>query len=122
MVSRLVLAGRYLSILFHIRHFKQGKAPFLILVAANLIAAFIYLGVSFRFTGGKNSRGFVTWYVVGGIEVLLQLGLSLYFQVLSFNDTYLTDRMRVSTMFMLAEGMWFKVLLTQMYQQVSSNN
>src|SRR4051794_31688856 len=93
MVSRLVLAVRYSSIVWHIRHFKKGKTPFVILVALNIIAALIYLGVSFRFTGGKNSRAFTTWYVVGAIEALSQIGLSLYFKVLSFNDTHLTERM-----------------------------
>ncbi|KAI1818370.1 bacterial low temperature requirement A protein-domain-containing protein [Poronia punctata] len=104
MVSRLVLAVRYLSIAWHIRHFKQGKKPLFFLVAMNFLAALIYMGVSFRFQDGKNSRAYGTWYAISAIESLLQVGLSLYFKVLSFDGTHLTERMTVATLFMLGEG------------------
>ncbi|KAI0466395.1 hypothetical protein F4859DRAFT_519050 [Xylaria cf. heliscus] len=103
-VSRLSLAIRYLSIIWHIRHFKQGKYPLIAVAAINFISAWIYFGISFSFTDDKNSHAFIVWYVIGAVETLLQLGLSLYFKVLSFNGTHLTERMTVSTLFMLEEG------------------
>ncbi|KAI0409702.1 hypothetical protein F4802DRAFT_614360 [Xylaria palmicola] len=103
-VSRLTLSIRYSSVIWHIRHFKQGKYPLIAVAAINFIAAWIYFGISFRFTDSKNSRAFISWYVISAIETLLQLGLSLYFNVLSFNGTHLSERMTVSTLFMLGEG------------------
>ncbi|KAI0436803.1 hypothetical protein F4803DRAFT_556628 [Xylaria telfairii] len=103
-VSRLSLAIRYSSVIWHIRHFKQGKYPLITVATINFISAWIYFGISFRFTDGKNSRAFVSWYIIGAVETLLQLGLALYFKVLSFNGTHLTERMTVSTLFMLGEG------------------
>ncbi|KAI1264369.1 hypothetical protein F5Y18DRAFT_436769 [Xylariaceae sp. FL1019] len=105
MVSRLLLALQYSIILWHVRHFKDhGRRPFAITVAFCLIAAIIYLGVSFRFTDAKNSRAYVTWYVVAAFEVLSHLGLSLFFRALTFDGTYLTERIAGSTLFMLGEG------------------
>ncbi|KAI3328234.1 hypothetical protein F4824DRAFT_428462 [Ustulina deusta] len=103
MVSRLALTARYSGILWHIRH-KQGKLPITIAIVLNAIAALIYLGISFRFAEGKSSRVFIAWYVIAVVETILQLGVSLRFQVLSFDGTHLTERITASTLFMLGEG------------------
>jgi len=101
MVSRLVLVVRYLSTVWHIRHFKQGKKPFFFLIAMDVLAAIIYLGVSFRSTNRKNSCAYGTWYTISAIASLVQLSLSLYFQVLSFDGTHMTERMTMATFFMI---------------------
>ncbi|KAI8948960.1 hypothetical protein F4801DRAFT_428481 [Xylaria longipes] len=103
MVSRLTLTARYSVVLWHIRH-KQGKTPIVITVALNEIAAVLYLGISFRFTDAKNSRGYIIWYVIAVVEAFSQLGLSLRYQVLSFDGTHLTEHITTATLFMLGEG------------------
>ncbi|RYC55372.1 hypothetical protein CHU98_g10833 [Xylaria longipes] len=78
--ATLTLTARYSVVLWHIRH-KQGKTPIVISVALNAIAAALYL-----------------------VEAFSQLGLSLRYQVLSFDGTHLTERTTTATLFMLGEG------------------
>ncbi|CAJ2512389.1 Uu.00g054040.m01.CDS01 [Anthostomella pinea] len=104
MVSRLVLVVEYLAILWHIRKFQHGKIPLAIVIAFHFIAALVYHGISFRFEDGRNSRVFVAWYVIALMEAILQLGLSLSSQALSFNGTQLTERMKTLTLIILGEG------------------
>ncbi|KAJ2979263.1 hypothetical protein NUW58_g7247 [Xylaria curta] len=103
-VSRLSLAARYCSVVWRIRYHTQGKYPLIAVAAINFISVWIYFGISFGFTDDGNSHAFISWYVVSVVETLLQFGLSLYFNVLSFDGTHLTERMTVSTLFMLGEG------------------
>lgn len=104
MVSRLVLVGEYLTILWHIRNFKKGKIPLAIATGFHFLAAMIYLGISFRFQDGHNSQAYIAWYVVMLVEALIQLGLSLFSKVLSFKGTHLSERMTLFTMIILGEG------------------
>ncbi|KAI0193801.1 bacterial low temperature requirement A protein-domain-containing protein [Astrocystis sublimbata] len=103
-VSRFCLAVRYASVVWHIRHFKRGMRPVLAVAAISFISGWIYFGIAFRFTEGKNSRAFIAWYVIGAVETVLHLLLGLCFKVLSFDGTHLSERMTVSTLFMLGEG------------------
>lgn len=104
MVSRLVLVFEYLTILWHIRKFKQGKLPLLAAIVFHFMAAMVYLGVSFRFEDNRNSNAYIAWYLVMALEAIVQVGLSLYSKVLSFNGTHLCERMTILTMFILGEG------------------
>ncbi|KAI0600117.1 hypothetical protein F4775DRAFT_599615 [Biscogniauxia sp. FL1348] len=104
MVSRLVLTIEYSTIIWHVRHFKEGKIPLAVVTGFHFIAALIYMGISFRFEDGKNSRVFVAWYVIAAVEVVLQLSVSHFSQVLSFNGTHLTERMTLLTLIILGEG------------------
>ncbi|KAI1132319.1 hypothetical protein F5Y10DRAFT_294076 [Nemania abortiva] len=103
-VSRFSLSIRYSFIVWHIRHFKEGKRPLIAVAAVNILSAAVYLGTAFRFREGKNSHIYILWYVVIVVETLLQVVLSRCFKVLSFSGTHLTERMTVATLFMLAEG------------------
>lgn len=104
MVSRLVLTFQYGTILWHIRHFRQGQYPIAIIAAFHFVAAMVYLGISFRFEDGKSSRVHIVWYVMAGCEAMLNMGLSLNYKVLSFNGTHLTERMTTLTLIILGEG------------------
>ncbi|KAI5921689.1 hypothetical protein F4810DRAFT_712308 [Camillea tinctor] len=104
MVSRLILTIEYSTIIWHVRHFKQGKIPLAVVTGFHFIAAMIYMGISFRFEDGKNSRVFVAWYVIAAMEAVLQLSVSMFSQVLSFNGTHLTERMTLLTLIILGEG------------------
>ncbi|PON22882.1 hypothetical protein TGAM01_v208137 [Trichoderma gamsii] len=104
MASRLALAIEYASILWHLRKFKRTHLPFYIQIAIHFIASMIYLGITFRFSEDKQSRVFITWYVVGSLEVVLTLGLSLGFSVLSLVKTHLMNRMSLLTIVILGES------------------
>jgi hypothetical protein len=106
-VSRLTLSIRYSCIVWHIRRFKQGKWPLIAVAAINFASAWVYFGTTFRFREGKNSRAFISWYVIIAVETILQVLLALRFKVLSFSGTHLTERMTVSTLFMIGEGTCF---------------
>ncbi|KAH7024376.1 uncharacterized protein B0I36DRAFT_161900 [Microdochium trichocladiopsis] len=104
MASRLVLAVEYATVLWHIRKFKQGKLPLLVVLASHLVAASIYLGVSFTFHDSSNSQAYNAFYVVMAFEAVVQLGLSYVYSVLSFEGTHLAERMSFLTMFILGQG------------------
>jgi low temperature requirement protein LtrA len=104
MASRLALAIEYASILWHLRKFKRTHLPFYFQIAIHFIASMIYLGITFRFSEDKQSRVFITWYVVGSLEVVLTLGLSLGFSILSLVKTHLMNRMSLLTIVILGES------------------
>ncbi|KAI0008016.1 hypothetical protein F4779DRAFT_642262 [Xylariaceae sp. FL0662B] len=104
MVSRLVLAAEYLTIIWHIRRFRKGKISLAIVTSFHFFAALVYLGISFIFRDGYSSRAYAAWYVLALCEVILQLGISLFAKVLSFDGTHLTERLTTFTIIVLGEG------------------
>ncbi|KAK2594922.1 hypothetical protein QQS21_007370 [Conoideocrella luteorostrata] len=101
--SRLCLVAEYASILWHVRKFYKVRIAFYAQTSVHLIAALIYLGISFRFHN-RVSHVFITWYIVGTLEGLLTLGLALYFSVLSFTKTHLMSRISLLTVIILGDG------------------
>ena len=63
----------------------------------------IYLGIAFRFDQG-DSRVFVTWYVVAGLEAIATLVLSNFCEVLNFTKTHLMKQMSLLTFIILDDG------------------
>lgn len=104
MASRLSLTIEYASILWHVRKFKAVHLPFYIQMSIHFIAAMIYLGITFRFSADKDSRVFITWYIVGALEVVSTLGLSIGFNILSLVKTHLMNRMSLLTIVILGES------------------
>lgn len=104
MFSRLILLFQYGTIIWHIRHFKQGKLPVAIAGAIHFVSAMIFLGIRFRFSDDKNSRVYIVWYIVSACEAIIQLGLAKYYKVLTFSGTHLTERMTVLTVIILGAG------------------
>jgi low temperature requirement protein LtrA len=103
----LTLALQYLTIVFHTRNPKYRRTtllPLLVLVVVHFIAAMIYLGIAFRFRDSTNSRVYIAWYVIAVVELLIQVGLSLVWDVLSFRDTHLASRMTLLTLIIIGEG------------------
>ncbi|KAH7353431.1 hypothetical protein B0T11DRAFT_117630 [Plectosphaerella cucumerina] len=103
MVSRLCIALQYGVIMWHTRKYKVTFLPLTIMVAINIVAAAIYLGVSFRFAY-KNSDVFMFWYGVAAVEILITMGLSIYYNVLSFRGTHLLSRISLLTLIIFGEG------------------
>jgi low temperature requirement protein LtrA len=104
MISRLVLAVQYGTIVWHIRKYRHGAMAVAGIAVLHFVMAMVYLGITFRFEDGKNSRVFLAWYVLGILEALVNIFLGLYSKALSFNGTHLTERMTVLTLIIIGEG------------------
>lgn len=98
-----MLALQYGTIIWHVRKYKNTMLPLGIMVAINVVAAIIYLGIVFGFKD-YNTHVYVAWYVVSVMEVLATVGLSLRWKVLSFKGTHLINRMSMLTFIMIGEG------------------
>jgi len=103
MASRLTLAAEYGSILWYVRKYKSSILPMALMVGLNLIAAIIYLGVAFGFRDG-DSKLYVIWFVMAGIETIISVAFSLKWKVLSFYGTHLVSRMSLLTYIFMGEG------------------
>ena len=64
----------------------------------------VYLGISFRFQYGSDSKAYIAWYLVGLGEIIIELGISLVFKALSFSGTHLCERLNLLTIIILGEG------------------
>ncbi|EHK16258.1 uncharacterized protein TRIVIDRAFT_164235, partial [Trichoderma virens Gv29-8] len=104
MASRLGLTIEYGSILWHVRKFKNVHIAFYAQMSIHFIAAMIYLGITFRFTHSHESRVFITWYVVGVLEVLTTFGAAIFFPVLGLSKTHLMNRLFLLTVIILGES------------------
>lgn len=104
MVSRFTLAVEYGSILWHIRRFKTARLPLYLQIGLNVVAGFIYLGITFRFDGKGDSHAFLVWYIIGALEVLITVVMSNFWDVLSLTDTHLMRRMSLLTIVVLGDA------------------
>lgn len=103
-VSQLTLAMQYGVVAFQIRKYANGRRAMVITAVLHLIAAAVYFGVSFRYEDGKNSRGYIMWYITGIVEMALHLILSNLSPVLSFKGTHFGERLNLLTLIILGEG------------------
>ncbi|KAI5925371.1 hypothetical protein F4810DRAFT_708757 [Camillea tinctor] len=103
-VSRFTLSIQYCVVALQIRKYNEGIRPMILTSALHLVAAAIYFGVSFRYDTNENSRVYIVWYVLGGVEMALHLGLSQLSDVLSFLGSHLGERMNLLTLVILGEG------------------
>jgi low temperature requirement protein LtrA len=70
-----------------------------------LIAAIIYLGTFFGFKkDGSSSYTYITWYILAGIETILNVVVTSSWKVVSFKGTHLVQRMTLLTLIILGEG------------------
>ncbi|KAK7912153.1 hypothetical protein PG985_014634 [Apiospora marii] len=114
MIVRLSLVAQYCSN-FKIPHperrnkqpppnDKPDARPILIAAAVHFVASIVYLGITFRFDNDHNSKVYIVWYIVSGVEAILQVALAWRFDVLTFKSTKLTERLAVFTVVVLGEG------------------
>ncbi|KAI0128964.1 hypothetical protein BJ170DRAFT_355338 [Xylariales sp. AK1849] len=104
MFSRLALTLQYGLVAWQIRKYVDGRRPMFVTAALHFVAAIIYLGLSFRFEGGKNSRVYLVWYIVGIVEIKLHLAFSQLSEVLTFLGTHFGERLNLLTLIVLGEG------------------
>ena len=104
MVSRITLAVEYGSITWHVRKYRSTRLPIALMVILNIVAAFIYLGITFRFRDGRDSHVIYAWYITSVGEAVISIGLSWRWTALSFTGTHLIRRMSLLTLIVLGEG------------------
>ncbi|KAI4624491.1 hypothetical protein J4E83_004166 [Alternaria metachromatica] len=115
MVSRLVLAAQYSVTLFFVRKHKKTVLPLSLVIGSTLIAALMYgsitgalpketcnleLGVCKQFT----TKVHYAWYIISAAEIVITVGISCYWRVISFKGTHIVQRMSLLTLIILGEG------------------
>ncbi|KAK8049855.1 hypothetical protein PG994_011585 [Apiospora phragmitis] len=103
-VSRLILTVQYGLSAWQVRKFKHGRRPLLATAAFHFVAAVAYIVIAFRYGVGKNSRGYIAWYVIGLAEMALHLGCSQFSPVLTFIGTHFGERLNLLTLIVMGEG------------------
>ncbi|KAH8173373.1 Low temperature requirement A [Sarocladium implicatum] len=102
-ISRFTLGVEYLSVLWHVRKFKQALLPIGLQAGFSFACSFVYLGVTFRFRD-HNSRAFVVWYIVAAVELVTTTAAAAWFDVLMFTRTHLMKRLTLLTVIILGDG------------------
>ncbi|KAH6681676.1 bacterial low temperature requirement A protein-domain-containing protein [Halenospora varia] len=104
MLSRIILGLQYGVVLYHVWFYKNSKTPLAMVVATNLVAAFIYFGTLFAFKKGTNSQVYIVWYITAILETAINVTISANWKVLSFEGSHLVQRMSLLTLIILGEG------------------
>ncbi|PSS22920.1 hypothetical protein M430DRAFT_25883 [Amorphotheca resinae ATCC 22711] len=102
MVSRFVLCLQYLLVLYHVREYKNTKLPLALISGTKFGAAIIYLGISFAFA--HSNHAYRAFYVIAVAEMLINIGVSSQWKVVTFKGTHLIERMSLLTLYILGEG------------------
>jgi low temperature requirement protein LtrA len=103
-VSRACLVVEYASTLWQVRRYKQAHKPLYLQIAIHAAASAVYLGITFRFAGGKDSRAFMTWYFIAGAEAIASVAISNLSPAASLTPTHMMRRMSLLTVMFLGEG------------------
>jgi low temperature requirement protein LtrA len=103
-ISRLTLAVQYTAVLLQARRYCRGRTSLMLTVIFNVVAAAVYLGISFRFQEGKNSRVFIVWYVGSFLEMTVHLQVARLSKAIHFVGTHLGERFHLLTLIIMGEG------------------
>ncbi|KAK8055989.1 hypothetical protein PG993_001216 [Apiospora rasikravindrae] len=103
-VSRLVLALQYGMSAWQVRKFKHGRGPLLATAGFHLVAAVAYLVIAYRYVVRDSSRGYIAWYVIGVLEMVLHLVCSQFSPVLTFIGSHFGERLNLLTLIVMGEG------------------
>lgn len=103
MVSRAILALQYASVVWHVRTYRRAKLPLAMMAIIHFAFAMVYLGISYTFRD-VHSFVYLAWYVLSVAETVVNIGMSVGFDVLSFKGTHLVKRMVLLTLIIMGEG------------------
>ncbi|OAQ57472.1 hypothetical protein VFPPC_17170 [Pochonia chlamydosporia 170] len=103
-VSRACLAVEYASTLWHVRRYKKMHKVLHLQIAVHAAASAVYLGITFRFSSGKQSRVFMAWYFIAGAEAIATVFISNLSPAASLTPTHMMRRMSLLTVMFLGEG------------------
>ncbi|KAI9923854.1 hypothetical protein ASPWEDRAFT_26443 [Aspergillus wentii DTO 134E9] len=104
MASRLVLFCQYGAALCFTWRYHRTRTPLLIIMGTLLVAAAIYLGISFVFYRHLDYHCYIVWYVVSVLEAVINVGVASWWPVVSLYKAHLVERMTCLTLIILGEG------------------
>ncbi|KAF1838451.1 hypothetical protein BDW02DRAFT_636499 [Decorospora gaudefroyi] len=115
MVSRLVLAMQYTVTLYFVRKHRKTILPLSLVIGSTMIAALMYGAITAALpkevcaldTGTCKpfkTRIHVAWYIISIAEIVVTVGISCYWRVISFKGTHIVQRMSLLTLIILGEG------------------
>ncbi|PZD23454.1 hypothetical protein A1F96_10235 [Pyrenophora tritici-repentis] len=115
MVSRLVLAAQYDMTLYFVRRYKDTILPLGLVVASTLTAAVLYGGITAALPAEQcdvvrevckpfQTRIHVAWYIISIAEIVVTVGISCHWRVISFKGTHIQQRTSLLTLIVLGEG------------------
>ncbi|KAL9616486.1 MAG: hypothetical protein Q9160_008654 [Pyrenula sp. 1 TL-2023] len=105
MTSRLILMLQYGVVLYYLRpYWKKTFVPLTVIMATLLVAAVIFLGLFFDFQKDEESKGYVGWYVVVGVEAFVTIATSSKWRIIGFKHTHLVERVGLLTLIIMGEG------------------
>ncbi|KAG6005990.1 hypothetical protein E4U21_007483 [Claviceps maximensis] len=73
-------------------------------IGIHVIAASVFLGISFLFHGKEQSRVYMTWYFISGGEAIAIILISNFSKATSPTETHIMKRMTLLTLLILGEG------------------
>jgi hypothetical protein len=103
-VNRFVLGLQYCSTLYFVWRFPSCRMPFIITAASLFLTSAIFLGISFDFYTTHENKAFAAWYFLSVFECLVSVQTAHKWDVVSFRNTYLIERMSCLTLIILGEG------------------
>jgi low temperature requirement protein LtrA len=115
MVSRLTLFAQYSVTLFLARKTKKIVIPLSIIMVFTLLAAISYGALTSAWPNsvepgnkstsvGQKTNVYIHWYVIALLETFITIAVSCTFRVISFKGTHMVQRMSLSTLIILGEG------------------
>ena len=117
MVSRFVLAAQYSVTLYFVRKHRATIVPLGLVIASTTFAAVLYGSITAALPKeGKcddalldvckpfSTQIHVAWYIISIVEIVVTVGISCYWRVISFKGTHIQQRMSLLTLIILGEG------------------
>ncbi|KAG5982854.1 hypothetical protein E4U55_001261 [Claviceps digitariae] len=104
-VSRACLAIEYASTLWHVRRYKTAMLPLCLQIGTHVIAASVFLGITFAFHEEGRSRAYMTWYFISGTEAVASILISNFYSTASLTDTHIMKRLTLLTLMIMGEGL-----------------
>jgi hypothetical protein len=75
----------------------------MLVLASLAIAVILYLGLSFAFSRETTTSAYIAWYVVAIFEVGVNIAIAGKWNIVSFQDTHLTERMTCLTLIVVSQ-------------------
>ncbi|KKY28176.1 hypothetical protein UCRPC4_g00657 [Phaeomoniella chlamydospora] len=105
MASRLILMVQYLVTAWSLRRTKSDSRHFLAAASIELVAALLFLGLSFGFDDNRASKAYAGWFVTLACEAIVMLGMAvLRSGRLSLRKGHFVERLGLLTLIILGEN------------------
>ena len=75
----------------------------MLVLASLAIAVALYLGLSFAFSQETTINAYIAWYIVAIFEVGANIAIAGRWQIVSFTETHLTERMTCLTLIVVSQ-------------------